>query len=127
MTITLTETNRQRRGHRFLPPERGLTRIPALYATEDIAVEDKTIWAHYFAGGCDWYVAELDPASGRAFGYVNLGIDADAEWGLFSLAFLEPLIVPQGVIIGAQRITVPLVIERDCEWVPRPWRDVRPL
>jgi hypothetical protein len=39
---------------------------------------------HYFAGGCDWWIIEYDPATGDAFGYAWLG-NTCAEWGHLDL------------------------------------------
>src|ERR1019366_466132 len=52
------ESNRRRRGHTFLTTTM-LKTIPALYATENIPCEVKTLYAHYFYGGHDWYIVEL--------------------------------------------------------------------
>ena len=74
------ERHRTVRGHHFYPPAEVLARIPGLYGTEPVPTGDKTIWLHYFAGPCDWWVAEYDPASGDAFGYACLGDPDNAEW-----------------------------------------------
>ena len=58
-------------------------------------IGDKTIWLHYFAGPCDWWVAEYDPASGNAFGYACLSDPDNAEWGYTNLA---DLVHPQAIL-----------------------------
>jgi hypothetical protein len=64
---------------------------------------------HYFFEGSDWWVAEYDPETAIAFGYVCLNGWADfAEWGDFSLEELERTTGPLG-----------FPIERDCFWRPR--------
>ncbi|WP_327393787.1 DUF2958 domain-containing protein (plasmid) [Streptomyces sp. NBC_01186] len=93
------ETNREIRGHDFYPPEGILSQIPPLYATEDVPLLDTEVHLHYFAGGMDWYVAELDPESGLAFGWACI---TDGEWGYFTLPEIEEL-----------RIQGLFVIERD--------------
>lgn len=45
------------------------------------SLSDKQLHAHYFVGGCDWYVAELSPGDGDAFGYADLG---HGEWRFFN-------------------------------------------
>lgn len=46
--------------------------MPRTYATEDI--DDPMVGLHYFYGGSDWYIVELDsePAQNQAFGWVTL-------------------------------------------------------
>ncbi len=99
-----------------------LARIPGLYGTEPVPTGDKTIWLHYFAGPCDWWVAEYDPASGDAFGYACLGDPDNAEWGYTNLADLEALHSPGGVTPGRPPGTVlpRLLVERDLDWTPAP-------
>ena len=99
------------RGHSFFPAERVMDQIPRLYATEDVELEDKIVHLHYFVGGCDWYVMELDENRRRAFGYVNLNDEQNAELGYFDMIELESLLLsPHGY---------PVVVERDLEWTPR--------
>lgn len=94
------ERHRTVRGHDFYPPADKLAAIPRLYGTEPVPTSDKTIWLHYFAGPCDWWVAEYDPASGDAFGYACLGDPGNAEWGYTNLADLEALHSPGGITPG---------------------------
>lgn len=62
--------------------------MPETYAQE--AVEDPTVYLHYFKGGCDWYITEKDVQGGvdQAFGYANLGDPQSAELGYISIAEL---------------------------------------
>jgi hypothetical protein len=81
--ITMTETQRTRRGHAFLPPAAELEQIPALYETDHIQAEDKLIPLHYFSAAGDWWVAEIgmEDSQPLAFGYVRLaGFPEGAEW-----------------------------------------------
>jgi hypothetical protein len=103
------EVNRSRRGHAFLTKAMIQT-IPALYATEQVDLPDKQLLAHYFVGGCDWYVAELDPQTGDAFGYADLG---HGEWGYFNLVELE------GTVASAW-----LVVERELNFRPTTAREL---
>ncbi|WP_144836270.1 DUF2958 domain-containing protein [Kocuria rosea] len=103
------QSNRNRRGHDFYA---GLDGIPPLYTTEDIPAENKTIHAHYFVGGADWWIAELDPGTMEAFGYCKI---QTGEWGYVSLPELEAVVA--GPLIA--------VVERDPHWTVRPFRDCR--
>lgn len=96
------ERNRRRRGHIFLSSTM-LRTIPALYATEDTPLDVKRLHAHYFLGSHDWYIAELDPEAGRAFGYSTGGA---CEWGYMDLVEMEALVAGWNVI------------ERDLHFVP---------
>ncbi len=109
----LTETLRRRRGHRFFPSAAQARAIPALYETEDVPASDKTLHVHYFAGGCDWWLAEYDPITGTGFGYACLGDPQNAEWGYVDLTELETIMVQGGLV----------VIERDLHWEPVKARD----
>ena len=89
------EVNRRRRGHIFLTSDL-LRTIPRLYATEDMPLQEKVLHAHYFVGGCDWYVAELDLETGDAFGYADLDC---GEWGYFNLVELEQTVVHGWLVV----------------------------
>jgi len=108
--MSLTETQADRRGHAFLTDEiRAIT--PDLYATEDVSVADKTITAHFFAGGADWWMIEMDKDEDLAFGYCDLGLGFP-EWGYFNLSELETLVAMNGL----------LIVERDCHFTPTLFR-----
>jgi hypothetical protein len=120
------DTQRRLRGHAFLPPKRVLDKAPAAYATKNIAAEDKTIIAHYFSGGADYYIAEMwqDPGEkgelGRwmAFGYARLASHPEGqEWGYLDLNELEQVRgrTPQGL---------PVLVERDMHWQPSPFSQI---
>lgn len=104
-TPRLPETQRRRRGHDFYPPNP--TTVPVLYATDGQDFAEKMIYLHYFVGGCDWWIAEYDPATGEGFGYACLGDPQCAEWGYIDLPELEAL-----------RVQGRLVVERDLHWTP---------
>lgn len=117
----LIETRRAERGHDFYPPANVLASVPALYDTEQVPAEDKTVHLHYFVADCDWWIAELDPDSGLAFGYLRLhGDDANAEWGYVSLPELEAIYQPGQVRADTAgrpvRILPRLIVERDLGW-----------
>ena len=104
----MREINRRLRGHDFLPAWEALTATPLLRATEHVPLGAKIVHLHFFIGGCDWYVAELDDETWEAFGYANLGDPQNAEWGYFSLPELETVVVGPG-----------FVVERDLLWTPQ--------
>ena len=105
------EPHRELRGHDFFPPTEELAQIPALYATDGLPMTEKQVMLHYYAAGSDWWVCELDPRTGTAFGYVCLGDPYNAEWGYFELNELCSTLIPT---------SPPLIVERDLNWSPRP-------
>lgn len=106
------------RGHDFLPPAADLVLVPPLYATESTPLPDKVVWIHYFAGACDWYVMEYDPAEGLAFGWADLGDPQNAELGYMTLGELRDLLV-------MTREGLPVVVGRDLGWEPVRFSEVR--
>lgn len=71
------------------PSPQRLARIPRLYETEHVPIEDKLIHLHFFIGGCDWFIAEYDGGD-LFFGYAVLNGDYDnAEWGYVSFSELK--------------------------------------
>ena len=82
-------------------------RTPALYETEE--VDEPIAQAHFFscANGWDWYMTELDPETGEAFGLVK---GCETEWGYFSIREMEALNRERGFSL----------IERDSAFVPQP-------
>ncbi|GMA65957.1 DUF2958 domain-containing protein [Alicyclobacillus fastidiosus] len=67
---------------------------PALYETEQVRSEDKTVTAKFFAlaSAWTWYVVEASEEDREVlfFGYVDTG-DECSEWGYFQLSELESL------------------------------------
>ena len=84
--------------------------LPALYATDGVAPEQKVLHVKFFdpCGRGTWYVAEFDPKTRIAFGWCTspLGADCD-EWGYFELDELE-----------ATKNVLGLPMERDLHWTP---------
>lgn len=108
----LPESQLIRRGHVFFGEQ--LKTVPPLYSSEEIEADDKVIYAKFFGGPMTWLIAELDPVSGIAFGFCNLGNDEDAEWGYVSLLELESLSAHGGLVI----------IERDLHFEPARFADI---
>ena len=74
-----------------IPEQSRLNKIPRLYETENIPLQDKLIYLHFFIGGSDWFVAEFN-GDDTFFGYVVLNGDYQcAEWGYFSFAELKEI------------------------------------
>ena len=73
------------------PTEGRLSNIPRLYETENVPIEDKLIYLHFFLGGCDWFIAEYD-GDDLFFGFAILNGDYEmAEWGYISFAELQSI------------------------------------
>lgn len=112
------ETQRQLRGHDFLPPAAERSPIPGERGTEHIPLAEKVIHVHYFCATADWWIAEMWPEDGRwmAFGYAQFASMPEcAEWGLIPLDELEETRVNAGPL--------PIIVERDLHWTPVPfWR-----
>ena len=73
------------------PTRETLGRMPKLYETENIPLEDKLIHLHFFIGGCDWYVVEYD-GDDLFWGFAILNNDYEmAEWGYVSLRELKSI------------------------------------
>lgn len=107
------------RGHAFQPPADVIAAIPALYATEATEAADKTIHLHYFVAGWDWWIAELDPETWEAFGCAASPMCPRGEWGYIPLAELASL-------TGVFRAGIPMMVERDLWWSPRPFSEAKP-
>ncbi len=127
----LPEPHRDWRGHAFWPPASVLEAIPALYATEHQRPTEKVVHLHYFVGPCDWWVVEVDSIERPqlAFGFVCLGDPASAEWGYIDLHELAEVWRPLAFEEEAPSVVVrslPLIIERDLHWRPRPAGEVIP-
>jgi hypothetical protein len=73
------------------PSTERLSKIPKLYETENIRLQDKLIHLHFFIGGCDWYIAEFD-AQDLFWGFAILNDDYEmAEWGYVSFSQLKSI------------------------------------
>ncbi len=96
------------------PSDEELSRMPRLYETENVPLEDKIIHQHYFIGSCDWYMAEYGPEERLFFGHAILNNDLqNAEWGYTSLDELADINV-RGI-----------EIDRDLYWEPKRFGDIR--
>jgi hypothetical protein len=109
------------RGHDFYPPLVDLAKIPDLYATDGQAFEEKVCHIHYFTGGSDWYIAELDPSTGLAFGWARVNYP-EGEWGYVHLVELEELYIVPTARQGY--LTLPVLVERDLDFTPTRAADI---
>ncbi|GGX55945.1 DUF2958 domain-containing protein [Streptomyces chartreusis] len=108
------DTLRTLRGHEFYPTLAQRAEVPTLYSTENTPTPDKIVHLHYFAGACmNWFVTELDPKCGLAFGWAHI---TNGEWGYFHLPELEEI-----------QSGIGFVIERDLHWEPKPVREVHQI
>jgi len=65
--------------------------IPALYSTEEVEIQDKTIVCKFFAlgSGWTWYVVEGERQEDGDYLFFGLVHGHEEEWGYFSLGQLE--------------------------------------
>ena len=107
------------------PPADKLSRVPGIYTSELADPEDTVIHGHFFIGSCHWYVAEFD-GDDSFFGFVNLGDPDMAEWGYFSLSELRAIRLTSNLRCqktGQLLARVPVAVEWDQHWRPRPFRE----
>lgn len=86
--------------------------IPGLYDSEGTPLAEKMLYAHYFTGSADWYIAELDRETGEMFGRCDLGLGFP-EWGYVKIQDLAEL-----------RAQLGLPVERDLDFKPRTAREL---
>ena len=83
------------------PSKERLSKIPRLYETENIRPQDKLIYLHFFIGGCDWYIAEVD-GDDLFWGFAILNQDFEmAEWGYASFSELKSISI-KGIEIDCE-------------------------
>ena len=114
MTTPLpADTQRRRRGHRFMPTATERRSWPSEDARA-LPATQRTIRVHYFMGGHDWFICGFDTEDpDLAYGFTIVGADiSQAEWGDNSLPELETY---------SGHPPLRMVIERDCYWKPVPF------
>jgi hypothetical protein len=109
-----------RRGHAFPPPAAVLDAIPALRSTDGQGFA-ALVHVHYFCGGWDWWVTEIDPGTLEAFGFVRSHMCPDGEWGYLDLLELATTLGAQ-MQVGDAVFRAP--VERDLYWQRRPLSEV---
>ncbi|QKV90370.1 DUF2958 domain-containing protein [Streptomyces sp. NA02950] len=101
----LPDNYRQRRGHDFYPEPEAIAQIPPLTETEGTPTHELVVHLHYFTvAGSDWFVTELNPRDGMAFGWARINVPY-GEWGLFRLPDLA-------------NVSSPFLIQRDLYFTP---------
>lgn len=97
-----------------VPSKERLSQIPRLYQTEEIPLQEKLIYLHFFICGCHWFICEYDGID-LFWGFAHLGDDVCAEWGLISFKEMKD-------------IKMKKIFEIDCEleehWKVRPAREI---
>lgn len=103
------------------PLEQQVALIPHLKATESVPAEEKIIYAHFFLGGSDWYIAEWD-GKDELFGYAVLNDDWQmSEWGYISLKELHGVGATQRSNIDNFKVYA----ELDFYWKEVPFEKIR--
>lgn len=89
--------------------------IPMLYATEDVKLEEKIVYAKLFTPDSNWtwWILEYSSAEKLAFAMVD---GFEKELGYVSIEKLESIRGPLG-----------LKIERDITFQPTMYRDIKEL
>lgn len=84
------------------PNNERLRKIPRLYETEKIPLEDKLIHLHFFIGNCDWWICEHD-GEHLFWGFARINGDLqNAEWGYVSFTELKNISV-SGIEIDCEK------------------------
>jgi hypothetical protein len=98
-------------GYNKLVPSSVARTVPPLMSQDGKGM-DATVHLKFFnpCGSATWWITELDPKTGEAFGYVT-GM-SDDEWGGIDLNELAAVRGPLG-----------LGIERDLHFSPKPLRE----
>lgn len=98
-----------------LLPKKLAEQLPSLYSTENIKIDDKTIYIKYFTPDSNWtwYVTEYDKKNKIFFGFVD---GLYPEWGYFSLIELKEVKGPLG-----------LRVERDLQFKPTQFKNIKEL
>ena len=94
----------------ILMPNCLMSKVPKLYETDGQNLTDKVVHTAFRIPFCrwTWYMAEYDPETKDAFGFVDGPVP---EWGYFNLKELEDL--------GAQRLTLVNF--------PKPFRELKDI
>jgi hypothetical protein len=54
------------------PTEEELSKVPSLYATENIPLKERDVYFHFFCGNSDWWILEYDPKDRLFFGIAHI-------------------------------------------------------
>jgi len=91
-----------------------IAKLPELYATEDVELEDKLILAKLFTpwSTWTWYVIEYD-GEDRCFGFVK---GHEAEFGYFSIKELSEIVGPYGLKVERDKYFEPTEVGDMPRW-----------
>ncbi len=109
------------------PTKEELASIPPLGSQSEVKLDDVIIYAHFFVGGCDWWISEYDGGD-TFFGFACLG-DADmAEWGTISFVELQDFKVKTPLIDAQTQEQTYFYAEVDFDkfWQPKKFSEVWP-
>ena len=112
------------------PPKKVIDQLPPLKRVHSLSPDKRIIHLHFFFLSCHWYVAawvEKIDNDIIFYGFVNLDDPAMAEWGDFTLSQLKEVIKFTNVIEAHtyKRLgRLPLVVEWDEHWTPRPFGEI---
>ena len=102
------------------PTQNQLSKLPRLYETEEIPLQEKMIHMHFFLGSCEWYIAEYDKEEDLFWGYAILNADLEnGEWGYISYEELKEL-KARAVVNGipGNELRGFFEVDRDVHWKP---------
>ena len=86
-----------------IPDRKRLDAIPRLYETENVPLNEKLIYLHFFIGGSDWYICEFD-GEDLFFGFAILNNDYQmAEWGYISFHELKSLKINDWIEVDCEK------------------------
>ena len=90
--------------HMILVTKEILRKTPPLYAQEEKHPDKIKVTAKFFTptGPATWYMTELDPETGTAFGWCDLGMGCP-ELGYFNINELASIDLPLGLGIERDR------------------------
>ena len=91
-----------------------LSKIPKLYETEDVEIEDKKVHVKLFTpwSNWTWYIIECD-GEDQCFGFVK---GQEAEFGYFSLKELATIEGPFGLKVERDRFFTPIQVGDIPHW-----------
>jgi hypothetical protein len=93
-----------------IPIKEDLAKLPPVYGTEQIKVQDKIVGMKFFLGSWTWYAVEYSPEEKLFFGFVD---GQAGEWGYFGLQELQMIKAP--LFPGGPKA---LEVDRDIYWNP---------
>lgn len=108
------------------PSDRELSKMPKLYSTENVKLNDKIAQDHYFILSSDWWTFEYSPEERIFYGYAVLSEDTqNSEAGYISFDELKDLKVRVPVRLnGKEGYSMPVEVDRELDFIKRPFGEV---